>query len=292
MRSKLFVPGSRPELFDKAMKGAADALSFDLEDSVDEHRKAEARTAVARFLRTLPEEPGKTIIVRVNGLGTSHFAADIEAVVGPGVDLVNLPKPESAADVCACADAIERAERGTGHRAVGILANIESPRALRLASEIATASPRVAGLQVGWADLLEPLNIDRGNSTAIESMQLTVRLAAGEAGIWAYDGAYPHIGDLDGFRREAEAARRLGYLGKSAIHPSQVSLANDVFQPTADEIAEALAILDAAESAARKGVGAFRVGNRMIDAPFVRRAEAVVAAARRLGLAAPEHLRS
>ncbi len=288
MRSKLFVPGSRPELFEKAMKSAADALSFDLEDAVDERRKAEARSEVARFLRTLPERPAKTIIVRVNAFATPHFHADIAAVVGAGVDLVNVPKPDSAADIRACAEAREQAERQVGARRVGILANIETPRALRLAAEIATASPKVVGLQIGWADLLEPLNIDRYNSAAIESMQLTVRLAAGEAGIWACDGAYPNIADPEGYRREAEVARRLGYAGKSAIHPSQVPIANAVFQPTESEIAHAINVVAAASEAARDGVGAYTVDGKMIDGPFVRRAEVVIALARQLGLLPPK----
>jgi citrate lyase beta subunit len=284
MRSKLFVPGSRPELFEKAMKSAADALSFDLEDSVDERRKPEARAEIARFLRSLPERPPKTIIVRVNGLETPHFEADLEAIVGSGLDIVNVPKPKSAADIRACAEALEQAERRAGARPVGILANIESPTALRLAAEIATASAKVVGLQIGYADLLEPLNVDRYTSSVIESMLLMVRVAAGEAGIWAYDGAYPNIADPDGYRREAESARRLGYLGKSAIHPSQVPIANAVFQPTQAEIAHALDIVGAADEAERRGVGAYTVGGKMVDAPFVRRAEAVVALARQLGL--------
>ena len=286
MRSKLFVPGSRPELFEKALRSAADSLSFDLEDSVDPRRKDEARAEVARFLRALPSDHGKIIIVRVNALDTPFFEADINALAGSGVDLVNLPKPTSAADVRACADALERSEPRTSAAPARILANIESPRALRLVGEIATASPRVAGLQIGWADLLEPLNIDRTNRTAIEAMQLTVRLAAGEAGVWAYDGVYPNIADLDGFRREAEAARRLGFIGKSVVHPSQIPVANEVFQPTPDEIAHALKVVEAAGEAQQRGVGAFKVDGKMIDAPFVRRAQAVIATARRLGLIA------
>ena len=284
MRSKLFVPGSRPELFDKAMNGPADALSFDLEDSVDENRKDEARTTLARYLRALPERPAKTIIVRVNGLDTPHFQADVDAIVGPGVDLINVPKPESADAVRSAADAIDRAERRAGSRPVGILANIESPKALRLAAEIATASRKVVGLQIGYADLLEPMHVSRYTTSVIESMLLTVRIAAGEAGIWAYDGAYPNIADGDGYRREAEAARRLGYLGKSAIHPSQVPIANAVFQPSEAEIAHAVKVVEAARDAAQQGIGAFKVDGKMVDAPFVRRAEALLATARQLGL--------
>jgi len=288
MRSKLFVPGSRPELFEKAMKSDADALSFDLEDAVDEARKGDARRELAKFLRALPSNPGKVIIVRVNGLETRHFEADLEAIVGPGLDIVNLPKPESADDIRACAAALTKVERKSGMDPVDILANIESPRALRFAAEIAGASPRVVGLQAGWGDLIEPLAIDRYNPAVIEAIQLQIRIAAGEAGVWACDGAFANIKDLEGYRREAQAARRLGFIGKSAIHPTQVPIANAVFRPTDAEIAHSLRVVDAAQSAAEKGVGAFTVDGRMVDAPFIRRAEAILDLARKLGLIAQD----
>jgi citrate lyase beta subunit len=288
MRSKLFVPGSRPELFAKAMASEADGLSFDLEDAVDEAMKDEARTELARFLATLAPGHGKTIIVRVNGLTTPHFQADVEAVVGAGVDIVNLPKPETADDVRECADAVAIAERNHHRAPVGILANIETPKAYRLAAEIAAASPRVVGLQAGWGDLIEPLDIDRYNPAMIETCLLHIRIAAGEAGVWAYDGAFANIKDPEGYRREAEAARRLGYLGKSCIHPTQVPLANAVFRPTDAEIAHSLKVVEAARAAAMKGVGAFTVNGKMVDAPFVRRAEAILALARKLKLIGPE----
>ena len=288
MRSKLFVPGSRPELFAKALASEADALSFDLEDAVDESRKDVAREELARFLRGLPANTGKVIIVRINGLETKHFERDLEAIVGPGLDMVNLPKPESADDVRACAAVMKKAERKAGVEPIDILANIESPRALRLAADIARASTRVVGLQVGWGDLIEPLDIDRYNPVVIQQLLLQVRLAAGEAGIWAYDGAYANIKDPEGYRREAESSRRLGYIGKSAIHPTQVPIANDVYRPTDDEIAHSLKVVEAADVAAARGVGAFTVNGKMVDAPFVRRAEAILALARKLGLIAQE----
>ena len=288
MRSKLFVPGSRPELFAKAMASEADGLSFDLEDAVDAAMKDEARTGLARFLRSLEPGHGKTIIVRVNALDTPHFEADIEAVVGPGLDIVNLPKLESADDVRACAEALSRVEHRIRGEPVAILANIETPRALRLAAEIATASPRVVGLQAGWGDLIEPLDIDRYNPAMIEALLLAIRLAAGEGNVWAYDGAFANIKDPEGYRREAEAARRLGYLGKSCIHPSQIALANAVFRPTDVEIAHSLKVIEAARDAAAKGIGAFTVNGKMVDAPFVRRAEAVLELARKLNLIAAE----
>lgn len=281
MRSKLFVPGSRPELFPKALAGPADSLSFDLEDAVPEAGKAEARRLVGQALQS-PEctASKKILIVRVNGLATPHFEADLAAVVGPRLDLLNLPKVESAGDIHAAARTLARLESARGlTRPIGILANIESPRGLRLAAEIAGADPRVAGLQLGFADLFEPLGIDRSDAAAVRQIQLTVRLAAGEAGIWACDAAFGAIKDPDGYRAEALAARRLGYLGKTCIHPSQVALANEIFRPTDEEIAFARRVVEAAQ---KTSASVFTVDGRMIDAPFIRRAHAVLAIARQL----------
>jgi len=256
MRSKLFVPASRPELFDKALASDADAISFDLEDAVQESRKVEARGTLHAFLKETPLRPrGKVLIVRVNGLRTPHFEADVAAVAWPGVDMINLPKPESAEDVRAAAAVLAAGEAGRGiAQPIGILANIESPRGLRLAVEIASAHPRVVGLQLGLGDLFEPFGIDRSDARAVYGMQL--------------------------------AARRLGFIGKSCIHPSQVPLANAVFRPSDAEIAAALRVVEAARGAEDKGVGAYLVDGRMIDIPFVTRAKAILGAARRLGLLA------
>lgn len=285
MRSKLFVPGSRPELFAKAFAGEADAVSIDLEDAVEASRKAEARTAVAAFLSGEASTRGKLVIVRANALSTPHFEADVAAVVGPRLGMLNLSKVETADDVVAATAALSHIERARGlERPTPLLVNIETPRALRQAHAIAAASPRVAGLQLGLADLLEPLGIARDNAMAISQIQLAVRLAAGEAGVIACDAAFADVGDLDGFRAEAQRARRLGYVGKSCIHPAQVPAANAVFRPGAQQIAHALRVVAASREAAAKGIGAYLVDGQMIDGPFARRAEAIVADARRLGL--------
>ncbi|MGO4158466.1 HpcH/HpaI aldolase/citrate lyase family protein [Cupriavidus sp. YAF13] len=290
MRSKLFVPGSRPELFDKALASAADGLSFDLEDAVAQERKPQAREALRELLRSgQARASGKTLIVRVNALDTPHFAADVAAVVQPGLDLINLPKPESADDVRRAAAAIEQAERANGFAhgvgsPVRLLLNIETPKALRLAGELAAAHPRVAGLQLGLGDLFEPLGIARCESAAIQQAMYAVRMAAGEAGVFAYDTVFANIKDEAGFRAEAELSRRMGFLGKSCIHPSQVPLANQAFRPSDEEIGHAARVLEAARDAMARGVGAYVVDGKMIDPPFVKRAEAIVATARRLGL--------
>lgn len=287
MRSKLFVPGSRPELFAKALASEADAIALDLEDAVAEGRKAEARALVADFLRSnAARSSGKELVVRVNAPGTPHFEEDIRAVAVPGLGLLNLPKCESAESVRAAATALAAAEAANGvTRPARILATIESPRGLRFAAAIGASDPRVAGLQVGYLDLFEPLGIDRRDRAAVHAVLIAVRMAAGEAGVFACDGAFADVKDEQGFRAEAGMAQRLGYCGKSCIHPGQVPVANEVFRPSAEEIARALRVLAAAEQAGLQGRGAFALDGEMIDAPAIRRAEAIVAISRRLASA-------
>ncbi|RLK33677.1 HpcH/HpaI aldolase/citrate lyase family protein [Cupriavidus plantarum] len=289
MRSKLFVPGSRPEFFPKAFASEADGLSFDLEDAVAEDRKAEARELLSGMLRSdMAQTSRKTLIVRVNGADTPHFEADLAAVVVPGLDVINLPKPETVEDVRRVADAIALAERANGFTGndapVRLLLNIETPAALRRAAELATAHPRVAGLQLGLGDLFEPAGIHRRNTGAIANAMFAVRMAAAEGNVYAYDTVFANIRDADGFRAEAEMSRQLGFLGKSCIHPTQIALANDVYRPSDEELAHALRVIDAASRAEADGIGAYVVDGKMIDPPFVQRAQAIVETGRRLGL--------
>ncbi len=279
MRSKLFVPGVRPELFPKALASAADALSFDLEDSVPAARKDEARASVAAFLRAdAVRDVAKLIVVRVNALDTPHCEPDLAAVAQANVALINLPKVESADDIRAAALLLERAEAANGlTESIGLVATIETPRGLRCAAEIALAHPRVVALQLGLADLFEPFGIDRSDAANRHATLYALRMAAAEAGVFAWDAAYAAVDDAVGFRNEAEMAHRLGYVGKSCVHPRQIALANEVFMPHADEIAAAQRIVAAAATAAELGRGAFLVDGHMVDLPFLKRAEALLA---------------
>lgn len=277
MRSKLFVPGGRPELFPKALAGEADALSFDLEDAVLPARKAEARAAVAALLREPSSlEARKLLIVRCNAPGSAHYADDVAAVAGPALALLNLPKVESAAQLRAALAPIERAEQALG-RPIALLVNIETPAALRRAAEIAGADARVAGLQLGLGDLFEPHGIAR-TAANVHAAQFALRMAAAEAGVFAMDGAWGALDDPAGFEAEAASARSLGFLGKSCIHPRQVALANRAFAPTDAELDAARRIVAAAAAAEAAGLGAFAVDGRMIDPPYLRRAQALLAA--------------
>ncbi|KQP36386.1 CoA ester lyase [Pseudorhodoferax sp. Leaf274] len=287
MRSKLFVPASRPELFAKAMASQTDVVSFDLEDAVEPASKDRARAALAAFLADTPrwQGRGKGIVVRVNAVDTPDFETDIGVVVRAGVDVVNLPMLDGPDAVRHAVAAIARheAERGL-ERPISILANIESPRGVRRAVEIAAAHPRVIGLQIGYGDLLAPLGIVQGEPAAVQAVRFAVRLAAGEAGVAAYDGAYVDVANPDGYLADAQAARRLGFAGKSCIHPSQIALANQAFRPTAADIAHAVKVVEATRASLSNGMGAFLVDGKLVDGPFIAHATQTVAAAERLGL--------
>src|SRR5262249_10226951 len=162
-------------LFAKALASEADALSFDLEDAVVKDRKAEARAVLAAFLSELPHPVSKTVVVRVNAVGTEYFQADMEAVVRPGVDVINLPMVAAAASVVAAVRLLDRLEGDGGPSRTRILVNVETPKALRNAASLAAAHPRVAGLQIGYADLLEPFGIDRSDAAALAHIRMSVR---------------------------------------------------------------------------------------------------------------------
>ena len=285
MRSKLFVPASRPKLFAKAMASAADAISFDLEDAVEEGKKGFARQALVDFFEKNQTQNTKAIVIRINAIDATHYAADLEAVVSSAVQIINLPMAESAAairDLSARMSQLE-AERRIA-RPIGILVNIESPTGLRQAAELALADPRVVGLQIGFGDLFGPYGIESGEVSATQVVRVLVKMAASEAGIDAYDGAYVDIANPDGFTLDAQAAYRLGFAGKSCIHPSQVGLANAVFGPSEHQIQHALRVVQAARENLARGVGAFVVDGQLVDGPLITRAERSVSLARLAGL--------
>ena len=285
MRSKLFVPASRPELFAKALASAADAISFDLEDAVEESSKPAARTALQTLFKQDLSTHHKLIVVRINALDTPHFAADLEAVVCLATHVVNIPMAEDPDSVRAVAGQLERLEKARGlMRPIGILVNIESPKGLRRAAELACAHPRVVGLQIGFGDLFAPLGIVSCEPSALQAVRVAVRFAAGEAGIHAYDGAFVDIKNPEAFKLDAQAAQRLGFSGKSCIHPTQIALANEVFRPSDAAIAHAVRVLEETRKKLAEGVGAFVVDGRLIDGPFITEAEQTVALAKRLGL--------
>jgi citrate lyase subunit beta/citryl-CoA lyase len=274
-RSKLFVPGNRPERMRKAALLEADALSLDLEDAVPPDEKAAARAAVVAFLAEVPLR--QQTWIRINARDSGELVADMLALAGLPIDVINVPKAEHPRDVHLVDDLVDHLERLPGHRGVfAIVPTIETAAGLRNALAIAQASPRVVALQLGSGDLRKSTGI-LATVEGLRPVRVMLSLAAAEAGVGVMDSAYTDIDNPTGFEAEARDARALGFKGKSCIHPSQVPMANRIFLPTEAEVAEARAIVEAFDAALARGIGAIQVGGKLVDGPIVDDARRVLA---------------
>jgi citrate lyase subunit beta / citryl-CoA lyase len=272
VRSYLYVPGHDGRKIEKALGSEADAVVLDLEDSVVQNRKEEARSTVSRVLESVPEKP---VFVRVNPVGTEAGATDVAAVVEGHATGLRLPKVESVESVRLVAETLE--ERRSEAM---IHCLIESALGLELAFEISTSHQRVAGISLGEADLTADLGVS--NEAGLLYARSRVVSASRAAGLPnPVQSVYANLGDLDGLRRSTEEGKRLGFVGRSTIHPSQASVVNEVFTPTEDEVAEAGALLDRLSREAASGTGAFVLEDgRFVDRAVVESARLTLDLAR------------
>jgi citrate lyase subunit beta / citryl-CoA lyase len=265
-RSLLFLPAIAPHLLPKATARGADALIVDLEDSVPPARKAEARPMAAAALRELAAR-GAQVLLRVNA-DPALRDADI-AAIPPGIPLtVMLPKVESAGEVEALAERL--AARGI---AAPIAALVETPRGVLEVARIAAASPRLCALGLGAEDYAASMSLDPDPLTLTGPAQMVAVAAhAHGLGFWGLVGSIAETQDMDAFGALVRLSRRIGFTGTVCIHPRQVPVANAGFGPTAEEIAWARRVVQAAEAARAAGQGAVLLDGRMIDRPIEDRA--------------------
>lgn len=280
MRSKLFLPATRLDLAGKALASGADAVCIDLEDAVTKAGKDDAQRAASLYLQSVRRSVSPPLIVRINAVGGDHWRQNLEAVALPSVVQINLPKVEQPDAILMAAAALDVLEQQRGILSpIGLLINIETPAALARAAQLASAHPRVAGLQVGFGDLFLACGIDHNNAAARDHVRMTVSVAAAQAGIPCYDGAFADVRDTAGLEREARNARAFGFTGKSCIHPRQVATVNAAFTPGGDEMAWARKIVEAAGHIDDPGQGAFLVDGQMVDEPLLRLAQRLLARA-------------
>ncbi|WP_374945291.1 HpcH/HpaI aldolase/citrate lyase family protein [Sphingomonas sp.] len=270
LRSLLFVPGDRPERMVKAAQLEADALILDLEDAVAPENKPRARAAVAAFLH----EPRRVaVFVRINPLESGLAEDDLAAVQSAAPDGIVLPKAEGAASLA---------------RLDGMLS--DGTRILPIASETAAAiftlgtyggvTQRLCGLTWGAEDLPAAIGAatareaDGSYTAPYQVARALVLFGAHAAGVPAIETVYPDFRDLDGLAAYAARGRRDGFTGMMAIHPSQVPVINAAFTPSADEIAHARRIVEA--FAENPGAGTLQLDGRMIDAPHLKAAQALL----------------
>ncbi|ANI31578.1 citrate lyase subunit beta [Yersinia entomophaga] len=277
-RSMLFVPGANAAMVSNAFIYQADAIMFDLEDSVILREKDAARRLVFHALQHPLYQEVETI-VRVNALDSLYGLDDLEAVVRGGTDIVRLPKTDDAQDVIDMESEIARIEAECGREpgSTGMLAAIESAQGITQALAIAQSSPRLIGIALGAEDYVRNLRTER-SAEGVELLfaRCSILQAARAVGIQAFDTVYSDANNEAGFLQEAALIKQLGFDGKSLINPRQIELLHNLYAPTQKEVRHAQAVVDAAEAAEAEGRGVVSLNGKMVDSPVIERARAVL----------------
>ena len=279
-RSLIFVPGNSTRFIDKAKKLDADIICFDLEDSVPANEKDAARKIIADAL-TRRQEYSRPVYARTNSPESGLVSADLKAVVQKGIDGIVVPKVNDAAEVVEIKKQVAalEAERNTGG-VINLMPSIETARGVVNAYQIAGADDRVNALVFGVFDFLYDMRLDydEHDATGYFYARSKIPVDSRAAGVSAIDAIWQKIDDVDGLVKDATLAKRLGYSGKSIIHPSQIEPVHKVFLPSKNEIEWAKKVVQALGEAMEKGSGkgAVRLEGRMIDAVHYKQAKAIL----------------
>lgn len=273
-RTMMFVPGNNPGMIRDAYIYNCDSIMFDLEDSVSLAEKDSARALVYYGLTSI-DYLDKELVVRINDPRTDLGKADLEAMVRANVDVIRLPKTETADDVVYCEKEINRIEKEIGKEigSTHMMAAIESAEGVLNAKDIALASKGLIGIALGAEDYVTNLKTYR-TGTGIELMfaRSMILHSARIAGIAALDTVFSDVDDEEGLIKEATLIKQLGFDGKSVINPRQIDPIIKIYTPTEKEIKKAQAIMEAIEVAKSKGSGVIALNGKMIDKPIVTRA--------------------
>ena len=282
-RSRLYLPGSQPKFMLNAGIHKPDGIILDLEDSVSPVEKPSARLIVRNALRVL-DFFGAERMVRINQGEAGRN--DLTAIVPQPVDLVLLPKVETAGQVREVDEHIARLGKATGRKEpVWLMPIIESARGVLNALDIAQASPNIVALAIGLEDYAADLGVERtaeGSESAF-ARNMVVN-AARAAGVQAIASVFSDVADMDGLLAAAGDAKAMGFEGMGAIHPRQIDAIHDAFAPSDPEIENARAVVLAFDEAEAQGLGVVSLGSKMIDPPVVKRAQRTLAMAEATGL--------
>ena len=284
-RSLLFIPGNNERFLVKSTSLKPDILCFDLEDSVPLNDKQVARKLVAEHLASRQEDKESSIYVRINSVDSGLVKEDLDKIIVNGLDGVVLPKINNSQEVIEIADKIEAlvSKRGISAR-IRIIPSIETAKGVIHANSIALAHENVVALVFGVFDYLYDMNIDVEYDDGISYYYARSKIPvdAKAAGIEALDGIWQEVNDIDGLIKDATNARKLGYSGKTLIHPSHIIPVHDIFRPTKKQIEWAEKVLAALQDAFEKGntKGAILLDGKMIDAVHYKQAKSVIEAAK------------
>jgi len=282
-RSRLYLPGSEPKYYINAFLHAPDAVILDLEDSVHPGEKDAARILVRNTLRAVDFGSCERM-VRINQLPLG--LEDLAEIVGESPDLILIPKVEEPEQIREADRMISDIKARTGIiRTIWIMPILESALGIENAFEVATASENVVALTIGLEDYTADLGVVK-TTEGRETQYARSRVvnAARAAGVQAIDSVFSDVADMEALRQWAEASRALGFEGMGCIHPGQIRVVHQAFQPTAVEIEKARNVVAAFEDAQSRGLAVVSLGSKMIDPPVVQRALKLVERARAMGV--------
>ena len=269
-RSFIFTPGNRPELFNKALKSGADIVCVELEDGVAPHNKSEAREKMLELFENPHPLDGIERVVRVNCLRTSEGIADLEAILRTNcqVPSIMMPKVKGPEEVHGLAETLKESGLRTEIQAI-----IETNEGLEAAYEIAQATDRLTALLFGAVDLAAELRCSNNWESLLYARSRTVHAGA-TSGIDVIDVPWIDLEDMEGMRQEAESSNSLGFTGKGAIHPKQISTLNEVFTPSIEEVNYAKKVIKAFKEA---NTGVVVVDGKLIEQPVLLSMQRILA---------------
>jgi len=290
LRSAIFVPGYTRKFLDKAIHFHSDALILDLEDSVPDACKEDARAYVNEYLNK--GIFSQQIFIRVNDIDSGLLTKDLNATVHENINGFMFTKIRDENDIIYLDKLLSQYEHDHSFPPgkFKMLPLIEMGSAILRAHQIATASSRLIGLAFGGEDYLTDLDgLHKKHGTSLIVPRSLIVIAARSAHIDVLDTPYLDIRNLEGFKREVEQARELGFSGQLLIHPSQIDIVNEIFAPSVDEIIEAKRIVSAIEESSKKGQGTVLLDGKLVGPPMRKRAMKVLAKADRISLAKKNH---
>jgi citrate lyase subunit beta / citryl-CoA lyase len=282
-RSLIFVPGNSMRFVEKAKTLAADIICFDLEDSVPDNEKDAARRIISETLLARRQEYSGIVYVRTNSPESGLIPDDLKAILQEGIDGIVVPKVNDVSEMLEIKKHIVMLEKERKTDKIALMPSIETARGVVNAYLIASAEERIKALVFGVFDFLYDMRLDYDEHDPLgySYVRAKIPVDARAAGVHAIDAIWQKIDDIDGLIRDATMARRLGYSGKSIIHPSQIEPVHKVFRPSKNEVEWAKKVVQALGQAMKKGTGrgAIRLEGKMIDAVHYKQAKAILDAA-------------
>lgn len=279
-RSLIFVPGNSMRFVEKAKTLAADIICFDLEDSVPDNEKDAARRIISETLLARRQEYSGIVYVRTNSPESGLIPDDLKAVLQEGIDGIVVPKVNDVSEMLEIKKHIVMLEKERKTDKIALMPSIETARGVVNAYLIASAEERIKALVFGVFDFLYDMRLDYDEHDPLgySYVRAKIPVDARAAGVHAIDAIWQKIDDIDGLIRDATMARRLGYSGKSIIHPSQIEPVHKVFRPSKNEVEWAKKVVQALGQAMKKGTGrgAIRLEGKMIDAVHYKQAKAIL----------------